>query len=127
MISKRPLLLVCAATVCALAVLRTCAGSFNEAERNPARDRAQTFAELWNMIGAELMNDASENREKGTLQKVHAYAFRCVSFTVTIYHAEPYLASILEELGLVDSNFDATKEDHAAAEANGSYTYYYAL
>ena len=79
MISKRPLLFVCAATVCALAVLRTCDGSFNEAERNPARNREQTFAELWNRIGAELMNDASENSEKGTPQKVHASAFRCVS------------------------------------------------
>ena len=66
--SKRPLLFVCAATVCALTALGTCAGSHNGpngAEQNPSRNRAQIFAELWNMIGAELMDDASENRGKG--------------------------------------------------------------
>ena len=42
----------------------------------------------------------------------------CVSY-VTTYHAEAHLASILEELELADSNFDTTKDDHAAAEAKG--------
>ena len=111
---KRPLLFVCAVTVCALTVLGTCAGSYNEAEQNPARNRVQ-IAELWNMIGAELMNDASENRGKVRLKKVHA--FRCVSYGYNL--SEAHLASILEELELADSYFDATKDDYAAAEAEG--------
>ena len=74
MSSKRPLLFVCAATVCAFAVLGSCAGSYyNEAEQNPARNRAQIFAELWNMVGAELMNDASENEDKGTPHKTACF------------------------------------------------------
>ena len=43
-----------------------------------------------------------------------------VFHTITTYHAEAHLTSILEELELADSNFDPTwDDDDAAAEANG--------